>query len=401
MSINFTQLFYRDPYCRSFESIVLSCEPSSREGLFEVELEDSAFYPEGGGQPGDRGFLNDVEVVDCAYSKGRQVHFCKEAIAVGEKVKGEVNFERRFDFMQQHSGEHLVSGLAKEYYGCTNVGFHINESEMTLDFDRELSEEEIRRLETDANEAVFSNLPIEVRFPEPEVCERLDYRSKIEIDGPVRLIAVPDIDLCACCGTHLRNTGEIGLIKVVQWMRYKGGVRLTALCGRRALRDYRVLQEQAEEISSLYSLKSRELCPGIGQPLEQIEALEEQEKQRSRQLLDAILASDPDADSLLWVDRAGDKHSLKALAKKAAGKLPGVALVAVPDPDGSMRYALASEKIDLKEMHARLKERFSCRGGGKAGFYQGSAKIEAQELLQFIREESGRWILAANEHEGQ
>lgn len=401
MSINFNQLFYRDPYCERFESVVLQCEPSGGADLYEVVLEDSAFYPEGGGQPGDRGFLDEVEVLDCGYRDDKLIHYCAKPLEVGRKVIGQIDFERRFTLMQQHSGEHLISGFAKQFYGCTNVGFHINESEMTLDFDRELSEEEIRELETAANEAVFRNLPIEVQFPDPDTCRHLDYRSKIEIDGDVRLISVPDVDLCACCGTHVRTTGEIGMIKVVQWMRYKGGVRLTALCGRRALEDYRVLQGQAEEISSLYSLKSRELCPGIAQPLEQIEALEEREKKRGRQLLEAILASDREADSLLWVDRAGDKQSLKALAKKAAEKLDGIVLVAVPDPDGDMRYALASEKIDLAETHAGLKERFQCRGGGKAGFYQGSAAMQVSDLIQFAREESGKWIIAADEHENQ
>lgn len=399
MSINFSALFYREPYCRRFESTVIRCEPSAREGLFEIELEDSAFYPEGGGQPGDRGFLSEAEVEDCGYRNGRHIHYCDRALPAGQRVTGELDFRRRFEFMQQHSGEHLISGLARRYYGCTNVGFHISGSEMTLDFDRELGEAEILRLEEEANEAVFANLPIEIRFPDAEECRHLDYRSKIEIEGAVRLIAVPGVDLCACCGTHVQRTGEIGLIKVVQWIRYKGGVRLTALCGRRALRDYRVLQKQAEEISSLYSLKSRELCPGIAQPLDQIDALELREKERERQLLRHILASDPQADSLLWIDGAGDKHSLKALAKKAAEQLDGIAIIAVPEAEGELRYALASETIDLSETHRRLQELFPCRGGGKAGFYQGSAAIKAADFIQFAKGEHGSWIIAADENE--
>ena len=382
MSIDFNASYYLDPYCKEFIAEVVEVG-EAKDSLYPIFLNQSYFYPEGGGQPGDHGYLNDVEVVDTVFIDGKEAHLCKAPIEPGTKVEAKLDFERRFELMQQHSGEHLISGLAKEHYGCTNVGFHIGEEEMTLDFDRKLKAEEIANLEVWANEVVFANLPFEVIIDEAENLENLDYRSKLDLKGQVRVIKVPEVDLCACCGTHVKTTGEIGLIKLVHWMNYKEGVRITALCGRRALRDYQLLQQQAESISQLNSSKSRELEAGVRQLHDQLDQVKAEVKARSFQILEFILQARGEKESIFWLDSAGDKDSLKDLAKKAAEALPGMAILLVED-EGQIRYSLAAKDRDLTELHQALKDKFSCRGGGKKGYFQGSLEANTDELRDFF-----------------
>lgn len=387
MSIHFDEWFYQEPYRRSMEAVVIGCEGPDRQGLYEIQLDRSIFYPEGGGQPGDRGRIQDLEVLDTHYRGEKIVHITRGALDVGSTVHAEIDWERRFELMQQHSGEHLISGLAKQFYGCRNVGFHISETEMTLDFDRELSPEDCEQLETEANLRIFQNLPIRVVFPTPEEREHMDYRSKKPLEGEVRLIEVPGVDLCACCGTHLANTGEIGLVKLVRRERYKGGVRLTALCGIRALRDYRALQEEAEALSRLFSQKSRELLPALTALSEDFERLKMRLQDQNYALLDILAESHAGEEAIVWIRPAAESASLRQLAKAASRSFKRLAVLLAPS-DGGFRYVLASENASLDGLHERLKENFELRGGGRDGFFQGSLVAKKQPLLDFLSEES-------------
>lgn len=345
MQINFEALFYREPYCSEFEAEVLRCEGPDQEGKFHLVLDDTAFYPEGGGQPGDRGLLSGVKVLDTRYEGNEIVHLTETALKPGEKVHGQIDFARRFELMQQHSGEHMISGIAHKLYGCDNVGFHINEEEMTLDFNRALSAEQIKKIEDLANQAVFQNLPLEISYPDEAELAEIDYRSKKELEGAVRLITVPGVDCCACCGTHLRCSGEVGLIKIVRSENYKGGVRLTALCGERALRDYQRLSEQAQKIAGLYSVKPREFFPEMAQiPLE-IERLNGLVDARDRLLTDILTSSD-EVQSLFWLDPSFQKKKLKNLAKYAARRLEGTAILLLPREDENVVKSEESPKVD-------------------------------------------------------
>lgn len=342
MQINFEALFYREPYCSEFEAEVLRCEGPDEEGKFHLVLDDTAFYPEGGGQPGDRGLLSGVKVLDTRYEGNEIVHLTETALKPGEKVHGQIDFARRFELMQQHSGEHMISGIAHKLYGCDNVGFHINEEEMTLDFNRALSADQIKKIEDLANQAVFRNLPLQISFPDEAELAAIDYRSKKELQGAVRLITVPGVDCCACCGTHLRSSGEVGLIKIVRAENYKGGVRLTALCGARALRDYQKLAEQAQKIAGLYSVKPREFFPEMAQPPLEIERLNGLVDARDRLLADILTSSD-EVQSLLWLDSDFQKKKFKNLAKYAARRFEGVAILLLPQEPESDKNVVKSE----------------------------------------------------------
>ena len=231
------RIFDEDAYITEFEATVLSC--TECEKGFEIILDQTAFFPEGGGQYPDKGTLNRTEITDVQEDKEGVIrHFSEKGIPAGEKVYGKIDWEQRFDFMQQHSGEHIFSGLAHKKFGATNVGFHLGYDETTIDLDVPLSEKDVLELELLANKAVYKNLPIEISYPSEEELEVLPYRSKKKLSGKIRIVTFPGYDICACCGTHVKQTGEIGIIKLTAFQNYKGGTRLFMLCGKRAFKDY-------------------------------------------------------------------------------------------------------------------------------------------------------------------
>ena len=230
------KLFYEDSHLKEFTAKVISCKPYKEQ--YKVVLDRTAFFPEGGGQYADTGMLDDVRVLDVHEKEGIIYHTTEKALEAGKTVTGKINWEERFEKMQQHTGEHIVSGLVHERFGYNNVGFHLGSDYCTMDFDGTLTKEQLREIELAANQAVWKNIDIVVTYPSKEELANMDYRSKIEIEGQVRIVTVPGYDVCACCAPHVKKTGEIGMLKLVNMVNYKGGERITMLCGVRALKDY-------------------------------------------------------------------------------------------------------------------------------------------------------------------
>ena len=227
------KIYYQDAHQAAFQARVLSCQPGKHG--YDVVLDRTCFYPEGGGQPGDTGFLSGVRVTDTHERSGEIVHFCEQPLAEGQTVDGQIDYERRFAFMQLHSGEHILSGVVHRRFGYENVGFHMGADFVTIDFSGMLMPEELSAVEAEANEWVWKNVSIEIAYPDAEALKTIPYRSKKELTGQVRIVTIPGADICACCGTHVSNTGEIGLIKIFSCVKFHDGVRLELLCGRRAL----------------------------------------------------------------------------------------------------------------------------------------------------------------------
>lgn len=394
MAIDFNSLFYREPYCREFSAEVEELRGPDKEGRYIVILKDSAFYPEGGGQPGDTGYIGEARVLDTVYLHGEHVHLCDRALEIGKIYPAKLDAARRDELMQQHSGEHLISGLAHKHFAANNVGFHLNDQVMTLDFDKDLSIEDLEFLENEVNQAVFRNINIEIVFPEAEEIKTTDYRSKKELDGPVRLVKVADIDCCACCAPHLRSTGEIGLIKIVNSEKYKGGVRLTALCGIRALRDYRKLEKQALAISQHYSLQARALWPDLRDLSAKLEAQNEELKFRRQATLKKYSAEAGERDLLIF-DPCLDKQELKILAKWTQNLCGQSVFIFTPESD-NLRYVFNSEH-DLAPLHNKLKQKFELRGGGREGFFQGQVQASSEEIKEFFLELSDNYFIAETE----
>ena len=255
------KLYYEDVEQLTFTARVLSCE--ARGDHFEAVLDRTAFFPEGGGQPADQGTLGNVRVLDVHEKHGEVVHLTDAELIPGELVTGQVDGIRRRDMMQQHSGEHIFSGLVHRLFGYDNVGFHMGSEAVTMDFNGPISEEDADRIETLANEVIWSDVPVRVYTPSPADVEMLVYRSKKKLEGEVRIVEIPGVDMCACCGTHVQRTGSIGLLKVLGVQKYKKGVRVSILCGRRALLHLKMVSSQMQEMARMLSTRKENVLPGV------------------------------------------------------------------------------------------------------------------------------------------
>ena len=253
------RLYYKDQYIKEFEAQVISC--AEGKNGFEVILDKTAFFPEGGGQPGDKGFIGQAKVLDTIEKGEDVIHICD--CAVEGKVNCALDFELRFSYMQQHTGEHVFSGIQHSICGFDNVGFHMGESCITVDFNGVVSAEELAEIERLSNEAIYKNIPVEAIYPTDEELASYDYRSKKEIKGQVRLTKIGDVDLCACCGTHVATTGEIGIIKVLSSMNYKSGVRVSLQIGRKAFEDYCQKNASVYAISNMLCAKTEEIADSV------------------------------------------------------------------------------------------------------------------------------------------
>ena len=255
------KLFYEDSHMITFSAVVTACEKVG--DYYEAVLDRTAFFPEGGGQSADKGVVGGVRVLDVQEKGDCIYHTVEQPLEVGTVVEGTIDWEERFSNMQQHSGEHIVSGIVHATFGYNNVGFHMGKGVITIDFNGPITKEELKDIERRANEAVVQNLDVQVLYPTREELKNLKYRSKIEIEGQVRLVTVPGHDLCACCAPHVKKTGEIGLIKFVGMQNYKGGVRVSMLCGARAIADYEEKSESIKQLSTMLSAPENEVVDEV------------------------------------------------------------------------------------------------------------------------------------------
>lgn len=275
------KLYEEDAYLGEFTAIVEKCV--SEAGIFKVVLNQTAFYPEGGGQPADGGILGSARILDVQEAGGIIFHTVTKPLEPGSEVVGKVDFERRFSNMQNHSGEHIVSGIIARKYGCHNVGFHMGTAAVTVDFDKVLTKEQLFEVEMEANDAILKDVPIRVFCPTAEELESMEYRSKKKIEGQVRLVEVEGYDRCACCGTHVAHTAEIRLIKILGVQNYKGGVRVSMLSGERAFRDYQMKHSNLVGISQLLSVKPEEAGDAVVRLKEKNIELKKEIKQMKKQ----------------------------------------------------------------------------------------------------------------------
>ena len=278
------KLYYQDPYLTTFTARVLTCEPAKTG--FLVTLDRTAFYPEGGGQPADHGTLGAAAVTDVHEKDGVIFHTCDAPVETGAAVEGSIDWPRRFDHMQQHSGEHILSGLLCSLYDCDNVGFHLGADTVTIDYNRELTWEQVLEAERRANETIWADTPVEITFPSPEALEQLHYRSKKELTGQVRIVTFPGADCCACCGTHVRRAGEVGLIKVLSCQKFREGVRMEILCGQRAYRYLSQVYDQDHAVAQLLSVKPQDTLAAVERQNAELTAA----KQRMTELEDQLFS---------------------------------------------------------------------------------------------------------------
>ena len=372
------KLYYENQYIKEFTAEVLSCVQGKRG--FEVILDKTAFFPEGGGQPGDTGFIGSSEVVDTVERDGDVIHICSEAVEIGE-AECRLDFEKRFTNMQLHTGEHIFSGVVHSVCGYDNVGFHMGEHSITVDFSGVGSAEELERIESLSNEAVYKNIPVVSLYPTDEELEGYSYRSKKEIDGQVRLTLIEGVDLCACCGTHVAFTGEVGIIKAVSMMNYKSGVRITLQIGRKALADYCEKNKSVYEISSLLKAKTDEITPAVERVLEQLHEARMAYSYLKKEIF-ALKAAEAGGEKYIAFDDGGIAEDARIFADMLAEKA-GIAAVFSGSDENGYKYAVVSRNSDVREIGKALNAACSGRGGGKPDMVQGSVAATRENIEEF------------------
>lgn len=377
------KLYDGDAYRRTFAARVLKCEP--KENCWLIVLDRTAFYPEGGGQPADAGVLNLVNVLDVQERGDEIVHTTDRPLPVGSAVTGGVNWARRFRLMQQHTGEHIVSGVAHRLFGVDNVGFHMSERFLTVDWNGRLEADQLRLIERLANGAVYRNVPVKTEYPSPEKLEALSYRSKKKLTGAVRIVTVEGYDVCACCGTHVARTGEIGAVKLLGSQNYKGGTRITMACGSQAMEDYGEKQENVSAVSALLSAKPEEIAAATERLLQENADLKRSLAEACSVVLEQKAAGFPENSGNLCVFDDGlspdDLRRYVLLLAKRCGGTAG----AFSGEEGSWRYALACADGDVRPFCKRMNAAFQGRGGGSAELAQGSLKGGSEEIRSFFQ----------------
>ncbi|MFI3313241.1 MAG: alanine--tRNA ligase-related protein [Eubacteriales bacterium] len=381
-------LYYENSHTQTFTATVLTCEPTKKG--YGITLSQTAFYPEGGGQPCDLGTLDDASVLDVREVGDDIVHTCDKLLEVGTTVTGQLDWTRRFDHMQLHSGEHIISGIASQLYGYDNVGFHMGTDMVTIDFNGELTPEQVADLELRANQAVWANTPVEVLYPTPEELEAKDYRSKKALSGQVRLVEFPGSDCCACCGTHVKSTGEIGIIRLFSCAKFKGGVRIELLCGRRCMEYLQGIYDQNRQISNLLSAKPLETAAAV----QRLSDAGNSAKARIAQLEEAtfiqIAQGYDGAETVLHFEDGLTADGVRKLAVAIAEvAVERVAVFSGNDQDG-YGYAVSHTGGDLRLWSKSMNQALNGRGGGKPEFVQGSVKATRQEVSAFFGSPSGR-----------
>ena len=378
------KLYYEDVYTKEFTAKVLECR--EYEKGFEIILDQTAFYPEGGGQPCDLGTLNEVTVLDVQEKGEEIIHYTKEAIAVGGEVTGKIDWERRFDLMQQHSGEHIVSGLVHEAYGYDNVGFHMSSDVITVDLSGVLTEAQLAEIEAETNKKIWENSEVEITYPSKEELEKLSYRSKKDLTGQVRLVRFPGADLCACCGTHVTHTGEIGAVKILTVENFHEGIRLTMICGKRVMDYLNMVNDQNRQVSVKLSAKIGETATAVGRLQDENFRL----KGQVAHVVDELCRAEADRwegeGSVLLFHDGLEADQVRKMADAVMQKCSGCCAVFSSNGDGSYKYAMGEQGGDLRQFTKEMNETLNGRGGGKPFFVQGSVKASEEEIRQFFRQ---------------
>lgn len=405
------KLFDQNAYAEDFSATVLSAErivKTEKKGkkkqketvTWEVVLDRTLFFPEEGGQTPDTGVLDGCPVIDVQLEGDVIRHTVLdnsgdgELFAAGQTVSGRIDFARRFSNMQNHSGEHILSGLVHGRFGYDNVGFHLSDNTVTLDFNGPLTDEDILWLEQTANRVVWDNKEIRAWYPDPEELEKTVYRSKKEIDGPLRLVEIPGVDMCACCAPHVKRTGEIGLIKIIRTLRERSGIRLTILCGSRALTYMQTLQKAAEDVSHLTNMPREEIAAGTARILEDNDRLRQREAALEAAVTEALAASVPADLRDVFLFTEGTDGSSAGIGNLAQRRLvntlcethPGYCGVFAGNDEAGYRYIIgATGTGDARALNACLKKYSGARGGGKPAMVQGSVQSTQEEIRAALR----------------
>ena len=374
------RLYYEDCHLSCFSAKVLECREDG--GTWLVWLDATAFYPEGGGQPCDLGTLGGARVLDVQEQGEDVIHRCDAPLTVGETVEGKILWERRFDLMQQHTGEHMVSGVVCRRYGYHNVGFHMGADVITIDFDGVIPQEDLPGIQAEVNQAIWKDFPVKCWIPEEKELAALPYRTKRALSWPVRLVEIGEVDLCACCGVHVARTGEVGLVKLISCVKFHQGVRIELVCGGRAVRLLNDLMEQAKQVSQAFSAKLSQIGEASRKMNQRLTAAEYRIVELERQGFEQIAKGYEGKGDVLHFHDGLDGNGLRELADRIARSCGGCGAVFTKTEQG-YSLCLVNKNGDVSALGQRLKN-IGARGGGKPGYFQGSVNATEQQIRQAL-----------------
>lgn len=381
------KLYYNDSYINEFSAVILSCDACT-DGFF-ITLDKTAFFPEGGGQKADNGYIGDAFVKDVQEKNGQILHLVDNELTVGEEYLCKLDWQQRFYRMQNHSGEHIVSGIVNSLYGYDNVGFHMEEDYVTIDFNGELTREQLDEIEDKVNFAIYKNYNINCWFPSEAELSKLDYRSKLELTENIRLVSIENTDLCACCAPHVKNTGEVGIVKILDFMRHRGGIRLVMKAGFKALLDYREKYKSVYDISNILSAKQPEIFNAVERVYNEVDdanrALYNFKQKVAEEgknnlifsgKLSYIISSYYDADMMRVIVNHGMESTTISLAFSG-------------DDKNGYSYIAGSNTLDMKAVAKSINTSLNGRGGGRETMIQGKVSATKEQLVNYL--ENNEW----------
>lgn len=370
------KLYDMDSHLSEFSATVLSCENAV------AVLDKTAFFPEGGGQTSDTGYIDGVRVNNVQIKDGVIYHYLEKDIESGKTVYCKLDWDERFRKMQNHSGEHIISGIVHSLYGYDNVGFHLSKTEMTMDFSGVLTREDLNKIELLANKAVWENVKFNCYYPEN--LENLEYRSKLDLTEDVRIVEIENYDRCACCAPHVNTSAEIGIIKILDFEKNKGGVRLWVKCGADALADYNLKYQSGLKISSL-------LCTEQGNIATAVERLVKNEGDlkfkitdlKRRLIAEKVKAFSDDSSITAEFESDMDIKELQLYADALYKKAGGIRAV-FSGKENEYFFAIVGNEAPLQELFKQMKNNLNIRGGGRGSMVQGTVFAERSEILKIM-----------------
>lgn len=374
------KLYESDAYTESFEAEVLSCERCGRG--YKILLDKTAFFPEGGGQPSDTGTLFDAEVFDVQIEDGEIFHYTAAPAKLGERVEGKIDFARRYNFMQNHTAEHIVSGLVYKKFGFDNIGFHLNENEVTFDFNGFFTAEQLNELEYEANVKVWRNLSVTAYYPDSEMLKNTAYRAKSGIDGEIRLVKIENTDICACCAPHVKSTGEIGIIKFLGTENQHGGTRIFMKCGAFALNDYKAKTEDIKSICEMLSAKPQEVKNAVLSQSERLDREKQAVKEIKSELFGFMIKLFDKTKPAILLPVA-DVKDLQTVADGLHKTYGGVRTALCKNQSGAA-FVMCGKEPEIAAEFEKMKSRFRVKGGGRGGIRQGSITAPVDEIKAFF-----------------
>lgn len=426
------KLYDDNAYETKFEAEILGVEKGA------IILDKTVFFPNEGGQSCDKGILKvqdaglEIAIDNVEIVNGVLYHYYKQDGSVidnnlvGKLIEGEIYFDERFEKMQQHSAEHIFSGLANKHFGCNNVGFHLSDNGYTtFDYDKPLSDEDLEYLELECNKLIYKNIPIKAYYPTIEELKKLTYRSKKEIDEEVRIVEIVGVDMCACCAPHVANTAEIGICKVVESINYKGGVRITIKCGLKVLEEIKSREESLEEFAKNLETSSKEFGKKLKVFVEESKRNENRLDASNRRLFDLIESilsyylDDNKNENVCDIDNNGNEGCeisipftsfsenvvtndviflefdemnnivLRNLVNRLTNKYPDKYCGICYLSEKGYYYIVSSENKDCKKILEKIKEEFDVKGGGSSKMIQGTftsnKREDVKEIKDFLR----------------